>query len=352
MTKCKIVRESGIELLRLLAATSIVYGHFLNDGDWHSDGLQSLIYWFLRIPGISGVDLFMLIMGFFMCTSSKRTLGKPLNLVFQMVFYSVCLYLIFVVAGLREFSLSKLAHRFVVGSWFVTLYVVIYFISPYINIILNKLSFREWKWFLFFYFLFFSIWPMLLAILEHFGCYLDAWSTIGKGGNNAGFNIITYFLMYCIGAFIRLQKIYEKVDARTAWISIIMIWIVSMAIKIIPIHSTPWHLIGFYDNIFVVSFATFSFIAFKHMDFKSKIINNIAKAAFAIYLVHPIFFKVISTKDILQLPLWQSLPYMLAFIIFVSIVAWSLFYLYNIILEKDVSKLDKYEIPYFDTDKK
>lgn len=192
MNDKRLIRESGIELLRIFAATSIVYGHFLNNADYSLGGVKSVIYWFIRIPGISGVDLFMLIMGYFMCSSSKRTLGKPLSLIFQMMFYSVCLYLGFTALGWSEFSVAKLAHKFIVCSWFVTLYIVIYFISPYINIVLSKLSFREWKWFLFFYLFFFSIWPMVLGVLEHFGCYLEGWSTIGRGGDQAGFHIITY----------------------------------------------------------------------------------------------------------------------------------------------------------------
>ena len=350
MTKSQTFRESGVELLRLFAATSIVYGHFLNDAAYKLDDTKSAIYWFLRIPGISGVDIFMLIMGFFMCTSTKRTLGKPLSLILQMVFYSVFLYLIFVVLDLRVFSFSSLAHKFVVCSWFVTLYVVLYFISPYVNIVLNSLSCREWKRFMLFCLLFFSIWPMVLAILEHFGCYLDGWSTIGRGGNQAGFTIVTYLLMYCIGAFIRLQKIYEAISANLAWGGCFVIWIVSMAIKLIPIHSTPWHLIGFYDNIFVISFAAFAFIAFKKITIKNVLINKFAKAAFAIYLVHPTLFSVINTKEILMMPLYISLPRIGVFITFVSISAWFMYCIYSILIERRLDKLGKYEIPYFDKD--
>lgn len=121
-----------------------------------------------------------------------------------------------------------------------------------------------------------------------------------------------------------------------------------MAVRLIPIHSTPWHLIGFYDNIFVISFAAFAFIAFKNMSFMNRFVNMFAKSAFAIYLVHPIFFTEINTKEILTLPLWKSLLIICAFILFISIIAWILFNLYNLLFEKLVSKLDKYDINYFD----
>lgn len=341
-------RESGIELLRIVAAVSIVYNHFLNEAQNDIYNTKDIVYWFIRIPGISGVDIFMVIMGFFLCTTNFRTLGKTLNLIFQMIFYSVCLYLIFVILGLSDFSVIKLVHKFVVCSWFVTLYTVIYFISPYLNIVLNRLSFREWKWFLFFNLLFFSIWPMVLGILEHYGYYLDGWSTVGRGGNQGGFNIVTYILMYCIGAFIRLQQIENKVKIKSLIIILTIIWILSMIIKMIPIHSSPWHIIGYYDNIFVISFAAIAFILFKKMSFRSRFINSLAKSAFAIYLVHPAFFRFINTSEILMMPLMYSLLYIIAFVTGISFVAYILFQIFNFIFKKELKKLDKIKIPYFD----
>ena len=87
-------RESGIELLRILAAAGVVFSHYCNEGGIFSDSIGGgnyLILSLIRSFTISSVDIFVLITGYFLCTTNKRSIGKPLGLLLQVVFYNTSL---------------------------------------------------------------------------------------------------------------------------------------------------------------------------------------------------------------------------------------------------------------------
>lgn len=348
--KYKNNRESGIELLRILAAIGIVYGHYLNDGHINDvDEANFLFFDFLRVPVTCAVDIFLLIMGYFSCTSYKRSYGKPVNLLGQMSFYGVVIYLVLSCLGYRTWSLNYFISSAIPYSWFITLYLVVYFISPYINMVITKLSPREWKWFLGFILFFYSIWPMMLGIIEAFNRYIESWSTIGRNGDFAGYHIITFIMMYCVGGCIRLNRLDEKISTTHAILGLVVLIILDYGMRFIPLESTPWHIARWYSNIIVVAMAVYSFIIFKRIKYRSKYINAYASCAFTIYLIHSKLFVLVDTYSTLRLPISTALLKIGFFILFICVASFLLYVAYNFLVGRYVSnRLDKYEIPYFD----
>lgn len=345
----KTTRESGIELLRIIAASGIVFSHFLNDGDiGNLRGSSFVVYDALRTPVACAVNVFLVIMGYFSCLSSKRTLGKPISLIIQMSFYGIVLYSILTLLGYHTWSIKDFVWSAVPYSWFVTLYLVMFFISPYINLIISNLSRREWKWFLGFFITFYSIWPMVLGIIESINKYYEAWSTIGRCGDFAGYHIITFILMYCIGSCIRLNKIDEKMSLRHALCGLTAMILIDFCLRLIPINSTPWHIARWYSNIFVIGMTFYSFILFKKLRIKSSIINTFATCAFTIYLIHTKLFIVVDTVSVIRQPIPLSLATILCFIIVVCVISFILYKVYSLLFGRAISNLDKYKIPYFD----
>ena len=342
-------RESGIEILRLLAAIGIVYGHYLNDGDINDlDGHNFLIFDLLRVPVTCAVDTFLLIMGYFSCTTQKRTIGKPLNLLGQMSFYGVIIYLSLLLLGYHSWALKDFVWNAIPYSWFITLYLVVYFTSPYINMVISRLSAREWRWFIGFILFFYSIWPMMLGIIEALNKYYEAWSTIGRNGDFAGYHIITFIMMYCVGGCIRLNKLDEKVSTTHAVFALLALIGLDYGIRFIHLESTPWHIARWYSNIFVVGMSAYVFMLFKKLKYKSKKINTLASSAFTIYLIHTRLFTVVDTYSTLRLFFPIALLKIGEFILFICVMSFVLYKLYYLFFRKIISKFDKYEIPYFD----
>ena len=350
--RTKSTRESGVELLRILAAIGIVYSHFLISGKYSDDVSLDNYLWFdlLRVPVASAVDVFLVIMGYFSCSTQKRTFGKPLGLIAQMIFYGLVLYLCFVVLGLLHFSLNEMVGYGLPLSWFITLYLVVYFLSPYFNIIFLKFSKREWHCFLLFLIAFFSIWPMILGILESAGHYFEEWSTIGRNGDYAGYHIITFFLMYAIGAYIRFSRIDEKISNYNIWAIILSLWVGNFVLRLLPIESSPWHIARWYDNILVVLMAGSFFIAFKKIKIHSRIINHFAAASFTIYLIHQRFFQFFDTYSILRMTFIKSIAYIFAIIFMICFCSWLLYYFYKFTLGSIISKYGRGNIHYFDNE--
>ena len=91
-------RESNIELLRILAMLGVIILHYNNPSI--GGGLSfvkhgSLNYWFLNVVEsifICAVNLFMIISAYFMASSNKRDLWKTIQLLAQLIIFSVSKY--------------------------------------------------------------------------------------------------------------------------------------------------------------------------------------------------------------------------------------------------------------------
>lgn len=340
-------RESGIELLRILAAAGVVFSHFCNAGDIFDlpmGGGNYLLLTLIRSFTIASVDIFVMITGYFMCTSNKRTLGKPLFLLLQIIAYSIVLYLVFVLFRYQPWSVKSLIGKFIPVNWFITLYLVLYFLSPYLNIIIGRLNIKEFRTLLVVMLLFFSIWPMVMGVTSSFGFSFEGLSTVGRGGNNAGYTFINFVSLYLVGAYIRLNKMDEKVTAkRTLFISA-MCGILLWGLRMLPIDSEPWHIAGWYDNILVILLAASLLVLFKKMKFKNTIINTISKAAFTVYIIHSSFIPLFDTYSIIREPLYIAIPLILLFIVMIYVIALILWKIFSLCTRKLQAKFDSVEL--------
>ena len=89
-------RESGIELLRILAMCGVVLLH-INEKALPDCTVGSGNYYILETIesiNICAVDLFIMISGYFLCVSQKRVLLKPLALFIQVVVFAQVNFLV------------------------------------------------------------------------------------------------------------------------------------------------------------------------------------------------------------------------------------------------------------------
>ena len=123
-------RRSSIELLRILAACMVVISHLsallLNPKTGILPPKNNTLITILLSCSVCAVDVFIVISGFFLWNSKKRTIGKAINLLVLMAVINMSSYFVQLLAGSLSFSLTKLLHYCFAPSYFVTLYIVLY----------------------------------------------------------------------------------------------------------------------------------------------------------------------------------------------------------------------------------
>ena len=204
-------RLSNIETLRLLAAIGVIVVHYIFphalNGMREADMSTSSFYIISLIESIfvPAVNVFIIISGYFLCSKSEINLMKPINLLVQLVVFREVLNLILVLLPHTNASVGTFIVNLIPSSYFVILYISLYIISPYINIVVQKLDLKSLRFFIFLIFIVYSVYPFLWDVYNQFSpIKINAVSTIGHWGNQCGHTITHFVLMYCIGAYVKM----------------------------------------------------------------------------------------------------------------------------------------------------
>jgi len=131
----KPARNSSVELLRILAMCGVVILHYNNKsiggGLGYATGAGYVALFILESIFICAVNLYILISGYFMCTSQKRSLSKPFALLVQVCIFGAGIYILrCLVSG--GWSLKSLLSSMVPNNYFVMLYVAVSAIGIYL----------------------------------------------------------------------------------------------------------------------------------------------------------------------------------------------------------------------------
>lgn len=281
----KILRKSNFELLRIIAMIMIVAHHLSYHGTFKfsADALtlsESFIR-LLQLGGKIGVNIFVLISGYFLINKTKFSFSKLIKLWLQIFLYSVVIYLIFVIFSDKTISLRGLKSVFMPITskqwWFASTYFLLYLFSPFINLFLNNLDKKTYK--------------KLLLLMSICWCIIPTFTRTSFQSNN----LIWFFYLYSLAGYIRLYKDDIKTkNIKFFVISIIIIlltWSSAICIDALSIRysSLSKHITYFYGMqqipIFLISL--FMFLGFKNTDIKyNKFINVISSATFGVYLIH------------------------------------------------------------------
>lgn len=267
-------RLSNFEFLRLLCMLMVLNLHSFS-GWQHGGGFWQAFDFFRESTSICAVDCFVLISGYFGIHWKFKSF---FNLVFQILFYSVAVYLVVVGLGIVDWSLGYFLERFeclfaIEKSWgFAVSYVLLYFCAPMLNALSEKSTSKELLTFI-----------LVFFIAINFICLPDI--------------IFTYVLIYLIGRLLRKTNIVEKkIPAwKVFWIATILIFfsVYIILYKGLGIRnastaaSLPIGFIGYsYSAPLVIIQSVFLFLAFAKMSFTSKVVNWCASSCFAIFLIH------------------------------------------------------------------
>lgn len=339
-------RDSNIELLRILTMVAVVILHINNTqmgGILLAVSDKPFLLFFARLLEslcVCAVNIFVIISGYFLTKSNKRNVFKIVELVFQVILISVVYYLLTAIFIYKNFSFASLLYNCILKNWFVVLYGVLFIISPYINIIIDKLSKKQYLVLLTTLFIIFSMYATLMDVLQSakLGVIMGV-SPIGMYGSQEGYTIVNFVFMYLIAGYLRkfdvTIKSWKLSIALIACIFMIALWSYFN-------EQTAWS----YCNPFVVVEAVIIFLLFKNMKFKNKIINTLATSSFMVYLTHTYLFFVIQ-----YIPVTSTVGFFSALLILPIVIylAGSLIYLiYHLVFGRMMKKLSAIKLFQFE----
>lgn len=356
MAIVKEKRKSGVELLRIVAIFGVIMIHYFEAIRGYVDDSASVqVLLLLRSLCASAVDVFVIISGYYLVNSNNRKLGKALTLFVQVSLFSELFYFINIAIGVHELSLRHIVSSIIPQSYYTTLYVVLYFISPYINFVLNKLNHRDLKVMIVSLFACFSVYSIIITFysevinIKWFGL-----NPVGAWGSQQGFNIVNFILLYMIGAYIRLIKLDELLSKKIAnicfWACTILICIWAEVNQQLPHFGqiSGWC----YDNPIVILQGVFLFMFFKKLNISSIHINRLATAAYTAFLIHFMTLSNISTFIFYQgITLPDIIVRYILFALTMYLLSWGVFEIYNIATRRLFEVFDKAKLIYFTENK-
>ena len=201
----------------------IITWHIIVHGNVLANTQNPILYFFSR-----NIKIYNNYLCKFVCTNkryfnckSKFKLKKSLKLVLESVFYYLAICIIFQKIGLVKFSTANWIRNIFVNSyqdyWFLSNYIVLYFLSPYINKFINNSTQKEHKRLLLIMLILFSMIPYLTGNKES-----------GSIFSNNGYTLYNFTFLYIIGAYFRLYPLknsyhFKKMSTKKYRIVLILI---------------------------------------------------------------------------------------------------------------------------------
>lgn len=293
-------RLSNIELLRILSAFGVLMIHinfphgFAYSMQAANTGLFGISINALLVNAIEAliipaVNIFVLISGYFLCTSNNFKSKKVVNLILQVLCFHALYALFNIFVEHDSLDAEKVVSLILPNDYFVSIYVSIYLLSPYINKLLSRLSQDEFKRMLIISGILFSVLPTILDTCHELaGFDLSANNPIGHFGSQMGHTFTQFLLMYSIGAYLRLFPQNKDMTTRRSIYGLIICFLLLFPIITLETVSRVEMLdrtfLAYYNPLIIIE-AISIFNIFNNWQFKCKVINFVSPAAFSCYVL-------------------------------------------------------------------
>ena len=348
-------RNSSIELLRIIAALGVIILHYNNGAfgggfEYVKENTFNQHYLrFTELMFICAVNLFVIISAYFLSVSQKRKLSRAAELFFQMEVFRLLSYFAEVIGG-EPFSPVSVLYSLLPGNYFVMFYLVLYFVSPYINILIKSLNKENFKKLVILLFILFPVWNFFADFAGNFFSVPDGIFTVTSQGSGDGYTIVNFVLLYFIGAFLRVNDIkISKKQAITGMMSCIAVLSAEMFLEFACYSGTvTWK----YDHPLVILFPVYIFLLFRNFEFESRLINELAKAVFTSFLFHSILLPYMCVERVVNGNVFILMAHQFGTAVALYLISYLVYKVYDLAtapMRKHVSPvLDKYDISVSD----
>ncbi len=279
-------RSSSMELLRIISMIMILFHHFAIHGGFAFEttlSIPRLWYNLIVMGGKIGVNIFVLISGYFLINNDSKTfdVNKIIKFIGQVFFYSVGIFVICGLTGIIDWSIKSLIKATLPITfsqwWFASTYFVLYLLHPYLNKLLRSIE----K----------SIYQRFLLLLVVCWSIIPTFTTSSFQSNS----LLWFVTLYSIAGYIRLYGLNIKYTTKHYFLCYLIGSALTYSSSIIfTVLGSKWdffaqHITYFYgqEKLTILSISLCLFMCFSTLKMNyHKWINTIASATFGVYLIH------------------------------------------------------------------
>lgn len=291
------VRSSNFELLRIFCMLSIVAVHYVWHGGSAASGSNIAAAYFLGNFAQIGVACFVLIGAWFLI-DKEFSITRIFNLSKQITFYSLSIALLLFIIGMASYTdIIKNAMPIIFKRyWFLTPYVFLLFLHPFLNYVLNACSKKQIRFLCISLFIAVSVIPTIFIVTDPFG-----------------FNIFRFILLYLIAYAIKKECI--RIEFKNNLLNFITSITVAFGMYSLSLLALRWNYTDFaslypkqMSSVPVMISSVYLFLGIKHLTFKSNFINKLSAHTLAVYLIseHTCLFKWFWTDILRTDKLWNA----------------------------------------------
>lgn len=279
-TDTAVIRNSNVELLRILCMLMVVILHFNNHGA--NTGIINMplqltpaLSWGFLVESfcIVAVNCFLLISGFFGISLKLRSVVK---FYLQCFFIGLFAYLLYVWLSPATISSEAIFERLLAfthnGWWFVVSYVGLMLVSPILNRAVDGLSQKQML----------STLGLYAIIIIYLGWYQQVEPT------HNGCSLINFIFIYLIGRYIgKSVEIGDIQRYRWLWLLGYVLTALTIFALVMLRYHCGWEIryVFDYNHPLVIIAAVMLFLFALSFSFKSRAINWIASSVFSTYLL-------------------------------------------------------------------
>lgn len=269
------LRDSQMELLRIVAMSMILIHHFVVHGSPYSVRFMEEGLGWQNAFVFYGVNLFVLISGFYGIKVRWRSF---LSLLITLFLFAMVDFLLKCGFGWYQhgFDASDLTgmvrvliHPFK-KYWFISCYLVLYIFAPVINLGLKHATKAQLR----------TIVLIAMGYCIYGGLVFDY-------AVSRGYEIAQFMLLYITGYWLNAERPFSRVSSWT----LVLIAVGCSVINgsgglrwIFGPHSGPLYTTS-YINVFCFVGSVVIFLLFTRFSFRSRIVNSISAASFGCYLL-------------------------------------------------------------------
>ena len=320
-------RKSGIELLRILCMFGIVYMHTFGSMLETVHGGNMALAVFENALFNCGVSCFVLISGYF---GIKKNTRRLIKLDLTVIFFSLTATICTTVMGWDAISKTDwikaifpvITRRY----WFMTCYVVLMLLAPYINQIPEKMEKKEFEKLLLLCVTVFSVIPSIFFIAD------NVTADSGKG-------LANMILMYLIGRYIRKYKedaVPKRKAAILAYAGVAATFVLNMVLSLI--RGTCTGNFARDCSVTILFSSIFIFLWFKSLKLQSGIINKLAQNVLACYVFEGTVRKFLN--GYVTVEAYETVWYLFAVVAVYALVVLAICFVINTVRNCTVGKIE------------
>ncbi len=194
-------RMPNLDLLRCVAMMMVVVLHYLGKGNLLPDltergmGAAGAAAWLLESFCIVAVNVYMLISGYFLCTTSFKV-SRLLQLWLQIWFYSVTFGLLGALTGVLKgtsfdfhYLLTLLFPVTMEHYWFLTAYIFLYLLLPFVGMAVKKMTKQQLQ--------------IAAGLLLVVFCMAKSILPVRLETDQRGYDCLWYLCVFLTGAYMR-----------------------------------------------------------------------------------------------------------------------------------------------------